>query len=221
MAEDRRHARIPLYGLICIAVITAALALCYWATHLFLPGLPTHVMTCPLDARIPFSPPWVAVYFLSFPFWLQGGLHITCQEKPRAYRFTAGCILALLISGAVFLIWPGTMERPEVTGTGFFDNWVRLLYRIDTPTNLFPSLHVLLTYCCWRGTLGCERIPRWYRGFAFVFFLLVCCTVLLVKQHAIIDVPAGIVVGELALQCARIFRLERIPFAVEHLFHKE
>ena len=54
-----------------------------------------------------------------------------------------------------------------------------------------------------------------------MFFLLVCCSVLFVKQHALIDVPAGIAVGELALQCGRVFRLERIGFAIEKRFRKE
>ena len=38
---------------------------------------------------------------------------------------------------------------------------------------------------------------------------------------ALIDVPAGVAFGELALQCGRIFRLERIPFAIEQRFRKE
>ena len=224
MTKPRISARtsihIPRYGLLCCAAMLAAQLLCFCGTRLFLPHLTTHVMTGPLDARIPFSPPWVTVYFLSFLFWAVNGLWIVCQEKAHVYRFAAAYILAMLLSAAVFLLYPGTMARPEITGSGFFDQWMRLLYRIDSPTNLFPSLHVLVSYFCWRGTMG-TKIPGWYRAFSFLFFLLVCCSVLLVKQHALADVPAGIFFAELSLQCARALRLERIPYSIEDHFRKE
>ena len=113
------------------------------------------------------------------------------------------------------------MERPEITGGSFFDKWMVFLYRVDAPVNLCPSLHVLITYFCWRETIRCTGIPWWYKLFSFIFFLCVCCSVLFVKQHALVDVPCGVIVGEFALQCARLFRLERIPVAIERCFHKE
>ncbi len=219
MAE--RSARVPRYAVLCLAAATAAQLLCYYATRLALPYLTLHVLTGPLDARIPFSPPWVVVYFLSFPFWIGTGLWVLLEGRARAYRFTAAYILAMLLSAAVFLLWPGTMERPAITGGGFFDHWMRFVYRVDSATNLCPSLHVLITWLCWRGTLGCKKIPAWYKAAAFVFMLCVCCSVLLVKQHALIDVPGGILFGELAWQCARRFRAERVLFALERRFRKE
>ena len=207
-------------GLICCAVMAAAQVLCYFIPRLFLSRLTLHVLTGPLDARIPFSPPWIVVYCLSYPFWGIGWFLIGSREKTRAFRLTAAYVLAMLLSAAMFLLWPGTMERPEITGHDLFSEWTRLIYRADSPTNLCPSVHVLASCFCWRGTMGNSGIPRWYRIFSFVFFLLVCASVLLVKQHALIDVPAGILFCELALQCARIFRMERIPFSAERFFRK-
>ena len=221
MSGNRTSHGIPLRGLLCFMAMAASQLLCYYLPRLFLPHMAPHIMTVPLDAHIPLSPPWVAVYCLSFPFWICSGLWIVSQEKRTAYRMTSAYVAAMLLSAAVFLIWPGTMERPAISGHDFFSEWLRLIYRLDAPTNLFPSLHVLITYFCWRGTMYCGGIPRWYRVFSFVFFLLVSCSVLLVKQHALIDVPAGILIGELSLQLARVLRLERIPFAVDHHFHKE
>ena len=218
---SQKSVRIPRSVLICCAVLVAAQAAVYYAVRLPLPYLTQHVLTGPLDARIPFSPPWIVIYCLAFPFWLGSGLWIFMDGKPLAYRFTASYVLALLLSGAVYLIWPGTLVRPAVVGDDLFAAWVRLIYRIDSPTNLCPSLHVLLSWFCLRGALDAGSIPRWYKAFSAVFFLLVCCSVLFVKQHALIDVPAGVAFGELALQCGRIFRLERIPFAIEQRFRKE
>ena len=214
------RARISAYTIVCLALIACVQALIYFGTRLFLPYLTLHVLTGPLDARIPFSPPWITVYLLSFPYWLVTGLLVFSEEKPHAYRIAASYILALLISLAVFLIWPGTLERPEVTGGSVFDALVRFVYIVDSPTNLCPSLHVMLSYICFRGTMGRKRIPGWYKAFVGVFCGLVCCSVLLVKQHAVIDVPTGLFVGELALQCGRLLRLERVLLSAENLFRK-
>ena len=197
------------------AVMVAAQALAYWATRLVLPHLTAHLLSSALDARIPFSPPWIAVYCLSFPFWAVSGLWILSGERRFSCRFAAAYILAMFLSAAVFLLYPCTMERPEVTGSGFFPAWVRLIYSADSPTNLLPSLHVLITYFCGRGAFGSTAVPKWYGWISAVFFLLVCCSVVLVKQHVLVDIPAGIAAGELALQCARLLRMERLLSPLE------
>ena len=201
--------------------MAAAQLLCYFLPRLFLPQLTLRSMALALDARIPFSPPWIVVYVLAYPFWLLCGLRIVRAEKPHAYRMTAAYVLAMLLSAAAFLLWPATMERPAVTGRDVFSGLVRLVYRADSPTNLFPSLHVLITYFCWRGTMRESGVSPRFRKICFACFLLVSCAVVLVKQHVLADIPAGVLAGELALQCARVFRLERIGFSLEHLFRKE
>ena len=207
--------RIPPYAWVCFAVMFGTQMLVYSGSHVFLPYLTAHVLNGRLDAAIPFVPQWVIIYCLAFVTWIVNGLWILSENKPHAYRFAGAYIVALLISLAVFLIYPGTMSRPEVTGSGLFPTWMRFIYWIDSPSNLCPSLHVLVSYFCWRGTLGCRKIPLWYKWFSFVFFILVCFSILFVKQHALVDIPAALVIGELALQLAKLLRLERIPFAID------
>ncbi len=212
--------RFPLYVWLCLAAMFTVQMLVFSGTRVFLPYLPAHVMTTSLDEAIPFIPQWVVIYFLSFVLWLVNGVWITAESKPHGYRFAFSYILALLISAAVFLLYPGTMARPELTGKGFFMDWMRFLYWIDSPTNLCPSLHVVITYFCWRGALGCRKIPLWYKWFSFAFLILVCLSILFVKQHALVDIPAGLIVAELALQLGRLLRIERIPYAIERAFVK-
>ena len=112
------------------------------------------------------------------------------------------------------------MQRPEVTEPGFFNDCMRWLYRVDSPTNLCPSFHVIISYLCWRGTMGCKKIPKWYMWFNLVFLILVCFSILFVKQHVLADIPVAIIVTEAALQIGRATRIERIPFAIENGFRK-
>lgn len=214
-----RH--FPLYVWICVVAMLSVQMLVYCGTRLFLPYLTPHVLTTRLDDAIPFVQEWVVIYFLAFITWLVNALLILREGKRHAYRFACAYILALLISAAVFLLYPGTMARPVITGNGLFPAWMRFLYWIDSPTNLCPSLHVLISYYCWRGTFGCQSIPKWYQRCSLLFLILVCCSILFVKQHALVDIPAALLVGEAALQLARVWRLERIPFALENACSKK
>ena len=192
----------------------------FYATRIPLAHMTLHDMTIPLDAEIPFRPEWVTVYLLAYVSWLVSALWILWESKSHGYRFACAYMLSLLLSGIVFLAYPGTMQRPEPVGEGLFMEGIRFVYRMDSPTNLCPSLHVLIIYFCWRGTMGCRKIPRWYQWFNLVFLILVCCSVLFVKQHALVDIPTAILIGELSLQAARWLRLERNPFAIENLTGK-
>lgn len=210
--------RFPAYVWPCLTAAFAVQLLVFYATRVFLPYLTLHDMSLPLDGRIPFVPQWVTVYFLAFASWLVSAVWILSESKLHGYRFTCGYLLALLISAVIFLACPATMARPELEGSGFFMDWMRFLYRVDSPTNLCPSLHVLISYFCWRGAIGCQKIPRWYQWFNFAFLILVCCSTLLVKQHVVVDIPAAVIVGEAAMQLTRLWRLERIPLAIERFF---
>jgi hypothetical protein len=47
------------------------------------------------------------------------------------------------------------------------------LYSVDTASNLFPSIHCLVSWFCFIGIRGNQKIPLWYRAFSFVAAILV------------------------------------------------
>lgn len=204
----------------CLGSVIALQLVVFYLTRLPLAYMTLHRLAGPLDERIPLRPAWAAVYFLTFISWGVSLLWIMSESREHCYRFTAALMLAQLVSGAIFLLYPCTIDRPELVGGGLSMALMRFLYRVDSPTNLLPSFHVIFSYFCWRGTMGCTKIPRWYRCFNFLCLGLACAAILFVKQHVIADIPAAIVVSELALQTARLARLERIPFAVEQKIRK-
>ena len=185
---------------LCAAAMLSIQLLAFCATRPLLDPVTIRDMSIPLDGRIPFIPEWVIVYCLAYATWAVGGFVILSQDKDHAYRFAAAYGLAMIAAGAIFLIWPGTLDRPEITGGGLCRELLRLIYRVDNPPyNLCPSLHAMVSYFCWRGLWGCERVPAWFKAFNLVFFLLVCLSILFVKQHVLIDIPAAVIVGEGAL----------------------
>lgn len=206
---------LPDYGWACLLFLIAVQCLTYWALRIPLRYVGTVDISTPLDALIPFYPAWISIYVLSFASWAITFVLLFRQRKEHVYRNSAAYLLTLLLTGVTFLLVPAIIQRPEVTGTGFFPWLTRLIYAIDPPNNLCPSLHVVCSYYCWRAIWDTEGIPLWYRRFNFVFLILVCCSILFVKQHVIVDIPAGVLVSEVPLQLAKRFRWERLGYAAE------
>ena len=203
--------------LICIFVIQVTI---FCGTRLFVDPDNLHIVMTPIDEAVPFVPAWVVMYCLAFPSWLINEILIF-REKEASHWFTSSYVTALLISAVIFIAFPCTLERPEVTGTGLFPFWVRIVYKVDPPMSLFPSLHVMISYFCFRGTLKCRNLPKWVAPFNFVFWIFVSLSILFVKQHVFVDIPSAVIVAEVAILIARLLHLERIPEAIENKFSKK
>ncbi len=215
---NRIRSLLPDYGWVCLIFLILVQCAVFWATRIPLMFMEKMDLSLPLDDRIPFRPVWISIYVLSFASWAITFFLLFRQRKDHVYRNSAAYFLTLVLTGATFLLLPGAIERPEVPGRDFFSFLTRLIYAVDQPNNLCPSLHVICSYYCWRALWDTESIPLWYRRFNFVFLLLVCCCILLVKQHVIVDIPAGVLVSELPLQLAKRFRWERLGYALEKRF---
>ena len=209
---------LPGYSWVWLFFLIAVQCLVFCATRIPLMYMEKLDLSIPLDDLIPFRPAWVLVYVLAFASWTVTYFLLLRQRKEHVYRNCAAYFVTLLLTGIVFLLVPGAMERPEVQGRGFIPWLTRFIYFVDQPNNLFPSLHVICSYYCWRAIYDTEGIPLWYRRFNFVFLLLVCCSILFVKQHVFVDIPAGILAAEIPLQLARRFRWERAGYALEKRF---
>ena len=78
------------------------------------------------------------------------------------------------------------------------------VYSVDTPDNLFPSLHCMISWLCWAGIRGDRDVSFRVRAAALLMALLVCVSTLTVRQHVIADVIAGIVLAEIAYLLAGV-----------------
>lgn len=206
---------LPGYGWACFLFLLVIQTLVFTATRIPLQYMDKLDLSTAWDERIPFRPEWIVIYVLSFVSWIVTFVLLFRQRKEHVYRNSAAYLVTLLVTFACFMLMPAQMERPEVTGKDFFSFVTRVVYFFDQPNNLCPSLHVVCSYYCWRCLFDTEGIPRWYRRFNFVFLLLVCCSILFVKQHLVVDVPAGLVVAAVPPELARWFKWERLGFAVE------
>lgn len=149
-----------------------------------------------LDQSIPLVPWTVSIYFGCYLFWAVNYVLCARQEKKEMYRFFGADMLGKLICFVVYLIFPTTNVRPEIVGNSVWDMLMRLLYEIDMPSNLFPSIHCLVSWFCFIGLRGKPNIPKWYQICSCLMAVAVFISTLTTKQHVLIDVISGVLLAE-------------------------
>lgn len=166
-------------------------------------------ISLPIDAALPFIPAFIIIYVLSYLQWVVGYGLIAVESREVCYRVISSEIIAKLICLVIFLIMPTSLVRPENTGSGFLGWLTGFIYSLDTPTTLFPSVHCLESWILFRTAHKITRYKKWLVPLWFIFLLLVFASVLFVKQHLILDIPAAIIVGEIGLFLGKKFKTER------------
>ena len=185
------------------------------------------------DAMIPFWPPAVIVYVLSYFQWLLIIGVVMRQRRELCERIFRSVTIALWISFFIFIFLPTYVIRPEITGNGICDWILRYVYAVDPPTRVLPSFHVIASWFCTRALFLCCDSQEKY-GFAgddpkrngitggdprrsfgkctrpwawvnLIFSILVFVSILLVKQHVILDIPSALIVTELGFLLEKLW----------------
>lgn len=188
---------LPEYGILSLAACCIFNNIIYTGTQILLKNAHHYDLTSELDRRVPFIKEWVLIYLICFAFWALNYILIAGEGKEHWYRFVTADMMSRLICVVFFIVMPTTNVRPEVTGNDFFSWLMRLVYSLDAPTNLFPSIHCLVSWFCFIGIRKSRRIPGWYKIFSCVFAVMVCMSTQFTKQHYLVDIPGGILIAEL------------------------
>ena len=162
-----------------------------------------HDLTSALDRMTPFFSPMVVIYLGAYFQWAQYWILLSREEKTLRGTLLAGEWISKFICMAVFILYPTTLVRPSITGTGIFDRLTALVYLADEPNNLLPSVHCLMSWFCIRGAFRFKNAPDWYKPVTVIFSVLVFLSTIMVRQHVWIDVPTAILAAEIGIFLAR------------------
>ena len=137
--------------------------------------------------------PWMIYIYQSFAVLIiVTYFSIKSPQKIKAYSisFMSSCGIAAVF----FILFPtelGFSRTENIEGYEFMYN---LLHMIDKPHNLAPSLHI--TYSALGAyVLSSEIKSKWLKGMIWLWFLLICSSIVLVHQHHLFDVFSGMVLA--------------------------
>ncbi|MCI9679955.1 MAG: phosphatase PAP2 family protein [Lachnospiraceae bacterium] len=192
-----RHALVLLYGLI------------YMPCFIWLESranLPYHVIHVRLDDLIPFSEVFIVPYLLWFVYVAAVFVYLFFQfdKKKEFYQYCiflfTGMTLFLVVSTVYpngHLLRPASFERHNI-----FTFAVQMLYRTDTATNIFPSIHVFNSIAAHVAVAKNRKLGGniWIRGGSFLLMVSIILATMFLKQHSVLDVIAGTLLGVLMEQ---------------------
>lgn len=200
---------IPNYARFPIVLSLAVNMFAFNVSRPITANIAHHSMACALDGIIPLVPAFVSVYILAYVQWAANFIAVGRESRQVCYRMFSGQILAKFLCFLCFVIYPTATVRPEVGDGGIFHFLTRVIYYLDEPNNLFPSIHCLESWFSLRASFCCKKMPRWYTWANLIVTPMVFLSTLFTKQHVLWDVPAGILVFEIGLFTADRLRIGR------------
>ena len=151
-----------------------------------------------LDDKIPFNEFFAIPYFLWFFYIGYVLVKLSIKSKSdfiKAFTYIFG---GMTIGLVIFLIYPTTQGlRPEIMPRdNVLTGLVHFLHRIDTPTNVCPSLHVYDSIgACIAVILAKDCFNRIEKYAAVFLTISISLSTLFLKQHSVIDVFWGLVMS--------------------------
>ena len=175
----------------------------YWATQL------------PLDNCIPFCEWFVLFYCTWYPLLVAVGIYLLLRDAPAFRRYMVFLAVTFFASVLIWLLIPNGQDlRPQVLPReNLAAALIAALYRIDTNTNVFPSVHVVGSVGAALAVWDTPRLRSYLllRWGVPVLAALICVSTLFIKQHSILDVAAGLVLSLLAAIPIYGKRVKKLP----------
>lgn len=181
----------------------------YFGSRIFTTNLVHHEITFAWEDKIPLWSWTIIIYWGCYLFWAANYVIAARRDSTFGYRFFCAEVCSKLICLVFYVAYPTTNVRPEIAGTGIFDDLMRLLWQVDAADNLFPSIHCLVSWFCCIAIRKNEKIPKWYRLLSYVITIAICLSTLTTKQHAFIDVIGGVAAAEICFQLVHVIKLDR------------
>ncbi len=154
-----------------------------------------------VDNKIPFCEYFVIPYIFWFAYMVIIIIYQLIEDdRDGYYRFifflSSGMTLFLIIS----TLFPNTLHiRPAYfPRDNFFTALVRMIYKKDTATNVFPSIHVYNSIGCYHAVKNSEKFSKSIKTASFVMSTLIVLSTVFIKQHSVFDVICAVSLGCIA-----------------------
>lgn len=160
---------------------------------------PANLIHMNLDDKIPFCEVFIVPYLLWFVYISAVVLYFFFKDKQDYYRACTFLFTGMTVFLVVSTLWPnGHHLRPAVIPRdNIFSTMVAMLYKTDTPTNLWPSIHVYNSLGAHFAVFRNEKLHR--KPVVHIGSLVLCVSIILstmfLKQHSVFDVLTAFIMA--------------------------
>ncbi len=142
----------------------------------------------PGELALPFVPQFIWVYLSMYILFLLPPFFLTSEELPQLGK---QLITGTIICGAMYLLFPASLgfDRMEPDEPPY-DRLFAVIFQLDHPHNLVPSLHVVFSACIILAVAN--NRGTWIYGLLMIWLTAILMSTLLIHQHHLLDVAVGL-----------------------------
>ncbi|MCI9080961.1 MAG: phosphatase PAP2 family protein [Lachnospiraceae bacterium] len=154
-----------------------------------------HVIHMAIDDYIPFVEIFIIPYLMWFGYVALAVAWFFFKNVQDYYKLCIFLFAGMTIFLVVSTVYPhGHYLRPRVfERDNIFITMVQGLYMVDTPTNLFPSIHVYNSIGVHLAVMHSEQLreKKWVKRVSFLLMCSIIASTMFLKQHSVFDVITG------------------------------
>ena len=148
---------------------------------------------------IPFCELFIVPYLLWFGYIIAVVGYFFFTSKPDYYKALAFLCTGMTIFLIVSTLWPnGHHLRPLIIPRdNVFADMVRRLWCTDTPTNLWPSIHVYNSLGAHFAVINSSKLQnrKGIRAASFILASSIILSTMFLKQHSVFDVLTAVLMA--------------------------
>lgn len=153
------------------------------------------VIYSPIDDFIPFVEFFVIPYFLWFAYIAAGFVFLLLVSREEFVRMCIFLYTGMTICLIIYTIFPNCqqlrVDYDMIGRSNILTESIRALQRMDTPYNVFPSIHCLNSIGMHIAIAKSKKIVK-YRNIivisSFILTVLIVLSTVFVKQHSVLDI---------------------------------
>lgn len=188
--EKNRHALLLLYFPVYLAVF-------YYLEHTTPNKI--HILNCTLDSYIPFLEIFIVPYLLWFAFMGVAGVYFFFREKESFCKLMYFGMIGMTVFLIVSYFYPNGLElRPETFARdNIFVELTKFVYRMDTATNVLPSIHVFNSVAVCVAVYNSKKLKdkKAICNGTLILTVLIILSTMFVKQHSVVDVLSALLLS--------------------------
>lgn len=174
-----------------------------------------HVIHMAADDYIPFCEVFIIPYLLWFAYVSLVVMYFFFKNKEDYYKTCAFLFTGMTIFLLISTLWPnGHHLRPHIMPRdNVFTQMISALWRVDTPTNLWPSIHVYNSLGAHFAIIRSKNFEnkKGIKAASLILSSSIIASTMFIKQHSVFDVLTAFVMA--AIMYLIVYRYDLIVLA--------
>ncbi len=155
---------------------------------------PVRTVHFALDYRIPFCEYFIIPYCTWYFLLIGVGLYTLLKDRDSFIKYMLFMIIGYTACMLIYWVYPIAQDlRPAAfPRDNFCSRLVGLVYSMDPPFNILPSMHVVGSFMCAAAVANCPTVKKTgSKVMVALLAVVISVSTVFVKQHSVLDTAAA------------------------------